>query len=135
MRKFFYLLVLVFVMTACGTGAIPNSGNQAKSDEPLPSAEAEVKEGDFVYRLFTEKDVYNTFGGTAIFAELTYVGELDSIDIYHASSPFYFPLEERTRGINVDYPMDEPLIMTTLEKGEPLRQRYGFAGGYSDNDK
>ena len=67
-----------------------------------------------------------TFGDTAIFAELTYVGELDSIDIYHAASPFYFPLEERTRGIEVDYAMDEPLIVTTLEKGEPLRQKYGL---------
>ena len=74
----------------------------------------------FVYRLSTEKDVYDEFGDTAIFAELMYVGEKNSIDIYHAASPFYFPLEERTRGFEIDYAMDDPLLTALLIKGEPL---------------
>ena len=78
--------------------------------------------------------MYEKFGDTAIFAELTYVGDQASIDIYHSASPFHFPLEERTRGIEVDYAMNEPLLTTTLTRNEPFRQKYSFAGGYSDGD-
>ena len=131
MRQFFFLFCCIFLLSACGVSEKVNPGNTSS----LPPAEAEVQEGDFIYKLSSEKDVYDTFSGSAIFAELTYVGEMDSIDIYHAASPFYFPLEERTRGIEVDYAMKEPLIVTTLIKGEPLRQRYSFAGGYSEQDE
>ncbi|WP_342505365.1 hypothetical protein [Sporosarcina sp. FSL K6-2383] len=131
MRKFFFLFCCIFLLSACGVSGKVNSGKQLS----LPPPEAEVQEGDFIYKLSTEKDVYDTFSGSAIFAELTYIGEKDSIDIYHAASPFHFPLEERTRGIEVDYAMNEPLIITTLKKGEPLRQKYNFAGGYSDQDE
>jgi len=134
MRKLFFLLCIIFVLSACRYIGKSDTNNPITPTIPLPPAEAEVQEGDFIYKLSTEKDVYDT-GETAIFAELTYVGEMDSIDIYHASSPFYFPLEERTRGIEVDYAMTQPLITTTLVKGEPLRQRYNFAGGYSDQDE
>ena len=102
--------------------------------DSLPPPENEVKEGDFVYRIFTEKDVYDEFGDLAIFAELTYVGDLESIDIYHAESAFHFPLVERTREFDVGYAMNEPLLTTTLKKDEPFRQKYSFAGGYSDQD-
>jgi hypothetical protein len=134
MRKFVFLFFLILIMTACGTAGKNDFTHQSRSMEPLPSVK-EVQKGDFVYRLFSEKDVYAPFDDTAIFAELTYVGDLESIDIYHAASPFYFPLEERTRGIEVDYAMDEPLIITTLKKGEPFSRKYGFAGGYSDQDE
>lgn len=131
LRKLFLLLFCMFVLSACG----PSLETDSENTSPLPPAEAEGRVGDFIYKLSTEKDVYEPFDGTAIFGELTYVGDLDSIDIYHAASPFHFPLEERTRGIEVDYAMNEPLITTTLVKGEPLRQRYNFAGGYSDQDE
>ena len=134
MRKYVLVFALLFTLAACGTKTNSESGKPFRSGESLPPPEAEVQKGDFVYRLFTEKDVYDIFDGTAIFAELTYVGNQASIDIYHAASPFYFPLEERTRGIDVDYAMDEPLITTTLTKNEPFQERYSFAGGYSDND-
>lgn len=130
-----FLFISLFVLSACGTGKSSIPDESKKSGDPLPPAEAEVTEGDFVYRLFTEKNTYDATDDIAIFAELTYTGELDSIDIYHAASPFYFPLEERTRGIKVDYAMNEPLLTTTLKKGTPFRQNYEFAGGYSDQDE
>lgn len=91
-------------------------------------------EGDFEYRLYTEQETYSEYATPAIFAELTYIGEEESIDIYHAASPFYFPMKERTRGFDIDYAMNEPLLMTTLKKGMPLREKYSFASGYSDAD-
>ncbi|KXH87255.1 hypothetical protein [Sporosarcina sp. HYO08] len=134
MGKVIWLFTLVIVLAACGANESQSTTNGSTPSEPLPPAEATVEDSNFVYRLFTEKDVYDEFGDTAIFAELTYVGEKESIDIYHAASPFYFPIEERIRGIKVDYAMNEPLIVRTLKKGEPFREKYIFAGGYSDAD-
>lgn len=128
-RKIIWTLGVVLILSACGTSGEPKS-----SEEPLPPAEASIQEDDFIYRLYTEKDVYGEYGEVAIFAELTYVGEQESIDIYHAASPFYFPIQERTRNYSIDYAMNEPLLTTTLQKGKPLQERYRFAGGYSDQD-
>lgn len=49
--------------------------------------------------------------------------------------PFFFLLKEKIRGYEIDYAMNDPLIITTLKKEEPLREKYSFAGGYSDNDE
>ncbi|BAQ11683.1 hypothetical protein OXB_3214 [Bacillus sp. OxB-1] len=133
MRKVLYLTMFMIVLGACGVKKHSDVSYE-NHGIPLPPPESEVQEGDFVYRLYTEKDVYDTLGGTAIFAELTYIGEQDEIEIAHASSPFYFPLEERTRKIHVDYAMNSPLIVTTLKKDVPHQHRYEFAGGYSDQD-
>lgn len=133
LKKMFLFVFIALFLTACGTTENTDTTINGTS-EPLPPAEAEETQGDFTYKLISEKDVYDEFGETAIFAEIIYTGELDSIDIYHAASPFSFPFEERTRDFTVDYAMDEPLIITTLEKGIPFRQNYEFAGGYSDTN-
>ncbi|WP_438311329.1 hypothetical protein [Sporosarcina sp. FA9] len=130
MKKMFLILFIALFLIACGTKENTDTGKS----EPLPPTEAEAIQGDFTYKLFSEKDVYDEYGDIAVFAEITYTGEMDSIDIYHSASPFSFPFEERTRGFTVDYAMNEPLIITTLEKGIPFRQNYDFAGGYSDAD-
>lgn len=128
-RKMMYVVAVIFILSACGT-----TNEQQTINDPLPPADVSMEKGDFIYRLYTEKDVYDEYGDTAIFAELTYVGPEQSIDIYHAASPFYFTFEERTRNYFIDYAMNEPLITTTLQKGEPLRQKYTFTGGFSDQD-
>lgn len=131
MRKMFYFLTIFFLLSACGTKGTPLSGNESS----LPPFEVEVKEGDFVYRLYSEKKQYKEFEDFAVYAELTYVGDKDSIFIYHAASPFYFPIEELTRGYEIGYAMNEPLIQTELRKNEPLIAKYQFAGGYDGDEK
>lgn len=131
MLRIIYFSAFVFVLVACGT---TNNGSGSAIKDSLPPPENEVKEGDFVYRLFTENDVYNEFGDIAVGAELTYVGDEESIDIYHAESAFHFPFVERTREFEVGFAMNEPLLTTTLLKDEPFRQKYSFAGGYNDDD-
>lgn len=128
-RKLFYTVSVIFLLTACGT-----TKNPTVDDTPYPT-DATTTEGDFDYRLYTEQESYSEHTNPAVFAELTYIGEEESIDIYHAASPFYFPMKERARGFDIDYAMNEPLLMTTLKKDEPFRQKYSFAGGYSDNDE
>lgn len=126
------LFSFVLLLQACGTNEeTPNS----KANGDLPPIQAEVTEGDFTYRLYSEKESYKEFEDLQIYAEIIYTGQEDSIDIYHGASPFSFPFEELTRGFDVPYAMDLPLIVTTIEKNEPFRKKYTFAGGYSDRDQ
>ena len=131
MHRIIYLVALIFLVAACGT---TNNGSGSAIKDSLPPTENEVTEGDFHYRIFSEKDVYDEFGDIAVFAELTYVGDEESIEIYHAESAFQFPFEERTRKFEVGYAMSEPLLTTKLLKDEPYQKKYSFAGGYSDED-
>ncbi|MFD2044745.1 hypothetical protein ACFSTA_07680 [Ornithinibacillus salinisoli] len=95
----------------------------------------EVNDEIFIYRLVVEKEEYQVGQPVKIYAELEYTGENEEITIYHAASPFYFPIEEKVRGFDIGYGMDEPLISTTLKKGEPLREVYVKNAGYSDIDE
>jgi hypothetical protein len=60
------------MLVACGT---TNNGSSSAINDALPPTENEVKEGDFVYRIFAENDVYDEFDNPVILAELTYVGD------------------------------------------------------------
>ncbi|WP_084243129.1 hypothetical protein [Planomicrobium okeanokoites] len=132
----FLLLLLTLLLAACGTAEEPANGDSSASveDYTVKATEAEATEGDFIYRLVSEKEEYASGGPVELYAELEYIGEEDSIDIFHAGSAFFFPMEEKTRGYQLDYPMIEPLLMTTITKGEPLRESYTGSGGYSVQD-
>ena len=133
LKKILFSVVLLAFLSACGSGEQPTDDEKSSNIVSYPN-DAQVEADDFIYRLYTEKDVYGEFEDTAIFAELTYIGDQESIEISHAASPFEFPIEELSREIKVDYAMNAPLIRTVLVRGEPLREKYHFAGGYSDHD-
>lgn len=138
MKKFTFpaLLLLVPLMAACGTGGdTPADAIASIDDYAVSTTEATAEDGDFIYRLVSEREQYSSGGSVELYAELEYVGEQDSIDIYHAGSAFFFPMNEQTRGYQLDYPMEEPLLTTTLTKGEPLREQYSGSGGYSDQEE
>ncbi|PWW00916.1 hypothetical protein DFQ01_11161 [Paenibacillus cellulosilyticus] len=128
------LLSCMVWLTACGDKKSSNadssqaSANQTEDTAPLAQ---EVKEGDFVYRLVAETAEDHSADSVKLYAELEYAGDQDEVTITHAMSPFYFPMKETTRGYDISYMMDQPLITTTLRKGEPLREQYRASGGYS----
>lgn len=131
MRKLWFLSMIgILLLTGCG--AQGNSGGKAEDYKAKPVAES--AEGDFIYRLTAESSTFEAGGPIRMYAELEYRGEQESIDIYHAASPFYFPMHEKTQDFEIPYPMNEPLIMTTLAKGEPLREDYHGSGSYSEED-
>ncbi|WP_372867713.1 hypothetical protein [Planomicrobium okeanokoites] len=132
----FLLLLLTLLLAACGTAEEPANGDSSASveDYTVKTTEAEATEGDFIYRLVSEKEEYASGGPVELYAELEYIGDLETIDIFHAASPFYFPMEEKTRSYEIHYGMEEPLITTTLTKGEPLREQYSGSGGYSTEE-
>lgn len=96
---------------------------------------AEVTEGEFVYRLVTEKAEYDENEPIKIYAELEYIGDKEKIEILHAASPFYFPMVETTRNYEIDYSMEQPALGTVILRGEPLRTEYRGSGGYGSQDK
>lgn len=129
------LSLIILMLAACGTDEEPSSGTTASTDDfSVENTEASATEGDFFYRLVSEKEEYASGGPVEIYAELEYVGDQETINIFHAASPFYFPMEEKTRDYEIHYGMEEPLITTTLTKGEPLREQYTGSGGYSDQE-
>lgn len=130
------ILLLVPLIASCGTGGdTPADTTVSVDDYSVSNTDAAAEDGDFIYRLVSEREEYASGGPVEIYAELEYVGEEDSIDIYHAGSAFFFPMEEKTRGYQLDYPMEEPLLTKTLTKGEPLREQYSGSGGYSDQEE
>jgi hypothetical protein len=114
--------------------AIRNGNYSVDSEQDVLGSRKEITEGDFIYRLVSEKEEYVENGQVKLYAELEYIGEEEKIEISHAASPFYFPMIEKTRNYQIDYGMNEPLLHTTLIKGEPLREEYSPGGGYGSQD-
>ncbi|MFC5650675.1 hypothetical protein ACFPYJ_16395 [Paenibacillus solisilvae] len=100
----------------------------------LNKQSAEAVQGDFIYRLVTEKAEYRETEAVKIYGELEYMGDKESVTIFHAASPFYFPITEKTRDYEIAYNMNTPLISTVLKKGVPLREQYKGGGGYDEHD-
>jgi hypothetical protein len=123
---------LAFALAGCSGDVKVAELNVRKEMKIGPRAE--VAEGNFVYRLVSEKSVYADGERVELYAELEYVGEEQEIEIAHAASPFFFPMKEKTRGFEIGYMMNQPRILTLLKKGEPLREQYKGGGGYGSQD-
>lgn len=113
---------------------------QVEGKPELPKSEslgnkAEASEGDFIYRLVSEKDHYDEGEDVKIYAELEYIGKEDEVEITHGSSPFLFPMTETTRDYEIAYAVNLPGNSTILKKGEPMRQEYRGGGGYAEQNK
>lgn len=126
-------IIIALLLAGCGKDDDNNISNELGS-YTVQNSQAEVSKGDFIYRLISEKEEYLDKDEVKLYAELEYIGDQEEITIYHAMSPFYFPLEEKIRGIKIDYPMPEPLIIRKLVKGQPLREEYNGSGAYSPED-
>ncbi len=113
----------------------PLENTQVENPQATLEIGKEAIEGDFRYRLVTEKAEYIENEPVKIYAELEYIGNKKEIEIFHAASPFYFPMVEKTRDVQISYAMAQPLVSTTLSKGVPIRQDYAGSGGYSSEEE
>ncbi|WP_235548967.1 hypothetical protein [Paenibacillus sp. Soil522] len=130
------LIMITFLLGGCGSqGNVDNISSNSDDYDVLNIPRAEITEDDFVYRLVTEKEEYQKGYSVKIYAELEYIGDKETVIIYHAASPFYFPIVEKTRDYEINYGMNEPLLSTTLKRGQPLREEYEKSGGYGEQDK
>lgn len=130
----FLIILFSFLLTGCGTENSSGNKNSNLDKYEVLNTEAEGVDGDFIYRLVSEKATYTESDSVSIYAELEYAGNQDQVIIYHAASPFHFPFHEKTRDFKVGYGMEQPLLHTTLLKGKPLRERYIGSSGYSGDE-
>jgi hypothetical protein len=142
MRAFILVgyVALTIVLASCGSQAKIDKGSSDPAPTPsnieeVNGSSAEATEGDFVYRLVSEKEEYRKGEPVKVYGELEYIGDKESVTIYHSASPFYFPIVETTRNYSIYYMMDQPLLNTTLKRGEPLREEYKRGGGYGEQDE
>jgi len=130
------LAVFLSVLVGCNKKEEPQLEKaQLENKQAVLETGKEITEGDFIYRLVTEKAEYIENGPVKIYAELEYIGDKEEIEIFHAASPFYFPMVEKTRDLQIDYSMNQPLVSTTLIKGVPIREHYKASGGYNSEDE
>lgn len=90
MKRLMIVILAVF-LAGCGMGNDQGNGDVTPEPYEVQQIRDEETRGDFVYRLYTEKEVYAEGEQVKIYAELEYVGDQDVITIYHAASPFFFP--------------------------------------------
>lgn len=112
--------------------AIPSPAPSFNRDELSLSSKA--KQGDFELAIYTSKTEYEIDELIEVYAELTYVGEEEQIEIGHSMYPVGFDISEHTRSLFIMGAMEEPYIVTTLKRNEPIRYEYSFSGGHSSND-
>lgn len=131
-KIFVIISTIAFLLAGCSGDSKLDEQNVVK--EPSIVSKAEVSEGDFVYRLLSEKSEYSEGEKVEVYAELEYVGDEPEIKIAHAASPFSFPMKEKTRNFEIGYMMNLPQFVTVLKKGMLLRERYEGGGGYGSQD-
>jgi len=136
MKKYFIFmsLICVFILSSCTTKEDTKKDSSILDQYKVKNTNVEVRDGDFVYRLVSDKKEYKEGEALKIHAELEYVGKLNKITISHAESPFYFNVEEKTRNYDIPYFMNMPLVKTTLIKGKPIKGSYYGGGAYSADD-
>ncbi len=121
------LVAIVFMLVGCGTGSNNNGTSSNYEFENITEGIAEDEQ--FSFRLYSEKSVYQVGEPLQIKAELTYIGDQESIKISHAASPIWLLTTNLTEDYRFDAAMNEPLIITELKKDVPFVQEYQFSGG------
>lgn len=136
MKKILYLMFAVFMVFALFSCQQTEPKTELPSEDTFDNqTEAENKNGDYIYRLVTEKSHYDKGEPVKIYAELEYVGPKEEVVIKHSSSPFLFPMTETTRNYDIAYAVAAVGNETVLKRGVPLRHETTGGGGYSEQDK
>lgn len=122
-RSFSILLLLLVILVA---GCQSSSQIDAKELEKykVQQTEDEVKQGDFIFRLVSEKGEYRQDEEVKLYGEIEYIGEKEEVSIVHSASAILFSLEEKVRGYHIESSVQEIGVTTKLKKGEPYRENY-----------
>jgi len=91
-------------------------------------------QGDFAFRLVSEKEKYVGKEEVKLYGEITYIGKKNEITITHSSSAILFSLEEKVSGYDIGFGVNDIELTTVLKKDEPYREDYVKSGGYADSD-
>ncbi|WP_280770550.1 hypothetical protein [Salipaludibacillus daqingensis] len=131
MNKYFIgsIITSLFFLVGCHSS---DSISSSELDEYVVSQTTdETIQDDFIFRLVSEKKEYNEGEEVALYGEIEYIGEKDEVTIYHSSSAVLFPMEEKIRGYDIGFAVDDIGLSTTLKQGEPYQEKYVKSGSYS----
>ncbi|MUT67859.1 hypothetical protein [Paenibacillus sp. NEAU-GSW1] len=138
MKKLILLFVFVMALAGCsGAENVPDGGEQLPVNNETEKATTNYSEGrygEFVLRLETIKSSYATGEALGIKAMLKYDGDKQSELIYHSMHAVAIGVSEKTRGIDIGYVMEQPLLTTEMKKGEWLEFPYVKQAVYSEED-
>ena len=87
------------------------------------------KTNDFTLKLYTDNSVYSTDEAIKIWATLEYVGDENSITIWHGDPYIVFSITDGADFYISDF-IHDILTSTVLEKGEQYRFDYVKSGGW-----
>lgn len=130
--------VLLFVTACSSTDSMQTNDsfdeNKLETFE-VENNEAEVTDGDYVFRLISEKEVYQVGEKVDMYGELTYVGDKEEVEIVHSTNLFIFPMLEKVREHEISGGTTEEAVETTLKRNEPYIENYAKNGvGYAGED-
>lgn len=130
------MLFPVLIVVGCSDSESNGSFDSSKLEEyEVKNTEAEVTEGDYVFKLVSEKEVYEVGEEVQLYGEVTYIGDQDEVVIEHASNLFIFPMVEHVREHDISGGTNEEAIQTTLVTNAPYREEYAKNGvGYAEED-
>lgn len=130
LKWIFTVALLALLLVGCGTSTNNKSGNSTSPNYDYENiTEGLDEDGQFSFKLTSEKAVYQVGEPLKIKAELSYIGDEDSIKISHAASPIWLLTTNLTEDYQFEAAMNEPLIFTELKKDVPFVQEYQFSGG------
>ena len=132
--KYFIAFITIFVLFISGCSSSNQMSNSDLKEYEVKKIIDEDVQGDFVFRLVSKKKEYEDGDDVKLYGEITYTGEKDEVTIHHSSSAILFSLEEKVRGFDIEFGVNDIGLSTVLKQGEPYREEYEKSGGYAEDD-
>jgi len=132
--KYFIALVTILILFVSACGSSNQISNSDLEEYEVKKTIDENVQGDFIFRLVSEKKEYEVGNDVKLYGEITYTGEEEEVTIYHSSSAILFSLDEKVRGYDIGFAVDDIGLSTVLKQDEPYREEYVKIGVYTEDD-
>ena len=132
--KYFIAFIAILVLFISGCSSSNQMSNSDLKEYEVKKIIDEDVQGDFVFRLVSEKKEYEDGDDVKLYGEIIYTGEKDEVTIHHSSSAILFSLKEEVRGFDIGFGVNDIGLSTVLKQGEPYREEYEKSGGYAEGD-
>lgn len=133
-RLLFITLNLIILLAIASCSSSDQIDSSDLEEYEVTNTEDETDRDDFIFRLVSEKEQYKENEDVKLYGEIEYTGDKDEITIHHSSSAVLFSMEEKARGYEIGYSVEDIGLSTTLKQGEPSREEYEKSAGYNPND-
>ena len=128
----FGIALLIFGAIFVGCNRVSPPAASSSTGEQGESS-ASCTENGFEMRLYSDKQVYKSAETIKIWATLAYVGDDDTVTIWHGDPYMRFSITDGG-DFNADGVSHTILTSTVLKKGELYRFDYEKSGGWSADD-